>query len=367
MILPHPTEIPTHSCRVPDKRPSRRVILCLFLAIFSLLLLAAVFLYPLLRPCSATHHFSSTLSFLYILQDQDFSSLAHLEPMPDVIVTDATTDGTYATLISPQQAQAIADAGARLVCYLSVGEAEDYRDYWAPGWSTGAVSPPDWLGPENPDWPGNFKVKYWVDSWLDDILAPQISVFASAGCRGLYLDIVDAFWFWGDPVGDSGDKDEASLDVRAAQMQRLILDIALLFEAAQLDLGLSVDAAVFPQNGVAIFDNLTSADAAALLAAVTGWGFESLFGGDSLVSADARDDRAYRSQAVLEIVAEKPSLLVFDVEYTQQSALSGWRRILSCRRAAALLGDTQAAVGVYWAAADASLATVEAQPRCNWC
>ncbi|TAN37800.1 MAG: hypothetical protein EPN23_04615 [Verrucomicrobia bacterium] len=42
--------------------------------------------------------------------------------------------------------------------YLSIGEAGDYRGYWEKEWS---AQPPTWLGAENPDWKGNFKVRYW--------------------------------------------------------------------------------------------------------------------------------------------------------------------------------------------------------------
>ena len=35
-----------------------------------------------------------------------------------------------------------------------------YYVYWQPEWKD---APPSFLGPENPDWPENFKVRYWQE------------------------------------------------------------------------------------------------------------------------------------------------------------------------------------------------------------
>ena len=44
-------------------------------------------------------------------------------------------------------------AERRVGCYMSIGEAEDYRYYWEDDW---AENSPAWLGGENPDWEGNY-------------------------------------------------------------------------------------------------------------------------------------------------------------------------------------------------------------------
>lgn len=86
------------------------------------------------------------------------------------------------------------DGGARLVlAYLSIGEAEDYRSYWQRGWQ---VSPPAWLGAENPDWPGNYAVQYWDPQWQRLIMGTPdayLDRIVAAGFDGLYLDRIDAF------------------------------------------------------------------------------------------------------------------------------------------------------------------------------
>jgi len=80
--------------------------------------------------------------------------------------------------------------GERLVlAYLSIGEAEDYRADWSPSW---ALRPPAWLGDENPDWPGNYAVRYWDPEWQAIVFA-RLDGLIAAGFDGVYLDKVDAF------------------------------------------------------------------------------------------------------------------------------------------------------------------------------
>lgn len=89
------------------------------------------------------------------------------------------------------------NGGKRLViCYLSIGEAEDYRYYWQSGWST---NPPSWLDKENPDWEGNYEVRYWDPEWQAIITGNEscyLKKIMDAGFDGVYLDIIDAFEYW---------------------------------------------------------------------------------------------------------------------------------------------------------------------------
>jgi cysteinyl-tRNA synthetase len=79
---------------------------------------------------------------------------------------------------------------------LSIGEAEDYRYYWQTDWRTGN---PSWIAEENPDWEGNYKVKYWEPEWQDIIYGNNNSYLIrilGAGFDGVYLDIIDAFEYF---------------------------------------------------------------------------------------------------------------------------------------------------------------------------
>ena len=90
--------------------------------------------------------------------------------------------------------------GRAVLAYLSIGEAEDYRDYWKKEWDADHDGRPDkrapsWLCGENPEWKGNYKVRYWDDAWQRLILA-TVDAIVQAGFDGVYLDIVDGFEFF---------------------------------------------------------------------------------------------------------------------------------------------------------------------------
>jgi cysteinyl-tRNA synthetase len=90
-----------------------------------------------------------------------------------------------------------ANGGSRLViAYMSIGEAENYRYYWQPEWNT---NPPSWLAGENPEWQGNFKVRYWDPTWQSIIFgndSSYVKKILDAGFDGVYLDIIDAYEYF---------------------------------------------------------------------------------------------------------------------------------------------------------------------------
>ena len=60
-------------------------------------------------------------------------------------------------------------------------------------------SPPSWLAGENPDWPGNYKVRYWNTDWQKIIFGEgdsYLGLILDAGFDGVYLDIIDAFEYF---------------------------------------------------------------------------------------------------------------------------------------------------------------------------
>ncbi|TES92874.1 MAG: hypothetical protein E3J87_03735 [Candidatus Cloacimonadota bacterium] len=89
------------------------------------------------------------------------------------------------------------NGGSRqVIAYMSIGEAEDYRYYWQTEWET---NPPSWLAEENPNWQGNYKVRYWKNDWQDIIFGNDDSYLKKildAGFDGVYLDIIDAFEYF---------------------------------------------------------------------------------------------------------------------------------------------------------------------------
>ena len=79
---------------------------------------------------------------------------------------------------------------------MSIGEAEDYRYYWQSEWNS---NPPSWLDNEDPNWPGNYFVQYWNESWQNIIFGSDESYLdkiINTGFDGVYLDIIDAFEYF---------------------------------------------------------------------------------------------------------------------------------------------------------------------------
>lgn len=145
-------------------------------------------------------------SFTYVLQaDAKFKPKATAVQVlrncdRDWLILDAAYDGTIRWTRSDLNAIRSGKPNRKIVCYLSIGEAETYRPYWRNLWDAnkdGKPDPaaPDWLNIENPDWEGNYKVRYWMPGW-QNIIMPEVDRIMSQGFDGLYLDIVDAFEFY---------------------------------------------------------------------------------------------------------------------------------------------------------------------------
>ena len=115
----------------------------------------------------------------------------------DILIIDAFHDGEMLTGEEVASLKVKSNGGSRLVIsYLSIGEAEDYRYYWKEDWSG---EPPSWLEKENPDWKGNYRVRYWEAEWQDIIFGSSDSYLdriLSSGFDGVYLDIIDAFEYY---------------------------------------------------------------------------------------------------------------------------------------------------------------------------
>ena len=103
-----------------------------------------------------------------------------------------------------------ASGSPRLVlAYLSIGEAEDYRPYWNPAWRQEA---PEWMGASNPNWRGNYPVKYWHPQWREILLGfgGYVDILLAQGFDGFYLDRVDVYEKWGPTGSGPGDREESA-------------------------------------------------------------------------------------------------------------------------------------------------------------
>ncbi len=116
----------------------------------------------------------------------------------DVVIIDLFFDGTEN--FTPDDVASLKvkanTAGRLVIAYMSIGEAENYRYYWKTEWEN---TRPSWLAGENPDWPGNYKVRYWDENWQNIIYGNDDSYLKriiDTGFDGVYLDIIDAFEYF---------------------------------------------------------------------------------------------------------------------------------------------------------------------------
>jgi cysteinyl-tRNA synthetase len=146
--------------------------------------------------------------WVYWLQEPDLVELSHSNA--NIFVIDYSHDGTEEGAFTPADLQTLQTNGAgtrTVLAYMSIGEAEDYRFYWQEGWKQGN---PLWLDEVNPDWAGNFKVRYWDQDWQRVIFGSPMSYvdkLLEAGFDGAYLDIIDAYAHYADQGRQSAESE----------------------------------------------------------------------------------------------------------------------------------------------------------------
>lgn len=189
-------------------------------------------------PAVRSEALAEVKSWGYQLQDLDVAKAVRAPH--DLLVVDEMLhgQGTERRGLTLSALRRKPDGGRRIVlAYLSIGEAESYRAYWRADWtrpspeSTGerrtdllsigatparAVTPatagnkivpvrvptsaaPAWLGRENPEWRGNYAVRYWHPEWRSLLTGSQqaaIDRLIAAGFDGVYLDRADVYSQW---------------------------------------------------------------------------------------------------------------------------------------------------------------------------
>jgi cysteinyl-tRNA synthetase len=196
----------------------------------------------------------SVQNFLYQLQRADPDRIG--DTAFDLAVVTLSTTGN-----SPKVIPALKNSpgGPKIVlCYMSIGQSENYRWYWQPEW---IENPPEWLDVPDGVWAGDHWVRYWDPEWqriiygtpesyLDQILA--------IGFDGVYLDRVDAYWYYQDQGRDSV----------AREMVDFILDFTEYARKKHPGFG------VFPQNAEELGVRFPD-----FMEAMTGIGVEDLYYG----------------------------------------------------------------------------------------
>ena len=145
---------------------------------------------------------------MYVLQGVDPTQVA-AAPF-DVKVVDIYNDS--GALHTTQQVGQMGGGpgSALLLGYFSIGEAEVYRDYFN-------TIPQAALGPENPQWQGNYEVAFWTPEWRAVATAYLDKVIAQ-GYDGIYFDVVDEYqlnWAQTNAPGGAAGAEQAMADLVA--------------------------------------------------------------------------------------------------------------------------------------------------------
>jgi cysteinyl-tRNA synthetase len=216
---------------------------------------ALLLLNILLAACApAEPDWLSVQDFVYQLQRARPECIG--ETAFDLVVVSIAATGN-----SPEVIPALKNSpgGRKIVlCYMSIGQAENYRWYWQPEWPE---DPPEWLDEADTVWAGDYWVNYWHPEWQKIIYGTPESYLdrlLEFGFDGVYLDRVDAYWYY----------QELGRETAAREMVDFILDFTEYAREKRPGFG------VFPQNAEEL--GLMFPD---YMDAMTGIGVEDLYYG----------------------------------------------------------------------------------------
>lgn len=262
---------------------------------------------------------SNPVSFTYILQTDSFAktknaAVAQLkESGRDWIVLDAVFAGKTPWEKADLDAIRSGKAGRKVVAYLSIGEAEDYRPYWKSEWVSNGkrtAAAPVWLGIENPEWKGNYQVKYWNVDWQELILA-AIDDAMSRGFDGVYLDIVDGFETY--EQGDDGYLDDRmNPETKQTYRRDMVGWVKAIAARARAK---NPAALVIPQNGSQLVAHMDFVEV------ISAQGIEDLFTNGNKLQPKSHTDEIL-SHLKLLASAKKPVLLIEYPKTLEGQALS---------------------------------------------
>ncbi len=243
-------------------------------------------------------------TWAYQLQGMNISQIA-ADTSFGLVIIDYSSDGTDAEKFSPTQIAQIKVSGKKVISYISIGEAEDYRYYWQSSWST---TPPSWLGPENPNWAGNYKVKFWDPAW-QNIVFSYVDTIINQGFDGIYMDIIDGYYYW---MVENPQQQYAD-----TLMMQFVKNIRNHVDSVTGN----TDFIMIPQNAEDIINsiNVSVPQKSAYFNAVNATGIEDVFCYGDLDEDNPYSPDAYRIGQLQEWQSNNKQ--VFSIEYLTQTTL----------------------------------------------
>ncbi|MGZ8893011.1 MAG: endo alpha-1,4 polygalactosaminidase, partial [Halobacteriota archaeon] len=243
-------------------------------------------------------------SWLYHLGDIDNNKAKEIGNLKvDLIVIDYATSDLDG--VRPYRSEELATMRGSnkkfILSYISIGEAEDYRPYWQSKWN---YNPPSFLSASNPEWPDNYKVKYWEKDW-QDIIFKYVDDIVKVGFNGLYMDIVDGFQYWEEVAPHTG------IDYQQ-EMANFVAAIRARAETALARIGDKRKFVLIGQNGEELITN------AKYLSAIDGIAKEDLrfyYSNESESSFDVVPNEWFENSRLYLEMAKAKEIEVLVVEY----------------------------------------------------
>jgi len=258
----------------------------------------------LLTACAAAPEFvpvvpeKSLRSFAYVIDGAQIEAIANSNF--DACIIDYSFDGTEAGKYTNEQISRLKNNQILPIAYLSIGEAEDYRFYWNNVWYNDA---PAWLGQENPNWAGNYSVKFWHEDW-QTIIFEYIDKIIEQGFEALMLDKVDIYYDWFETY------ELLSEEESAARMIQFVDAISTYIKEIK---GMDYFQ-ILTQNALEIFDFDTENQ---LQQAIWGVAIEELFYLNDGSETDEQE-RQYRLERLEQLQSLEKTILVTDYVYPLQ-------------------------------------------------
>ena len=262
---------------------------------------------------------SNPASFAYILQADSFAktksaAVAQLkESGRDWIVLDAAFADDTPWEQEDLDTIRSGKAGRKVVAYLSIGEAEEYRPYWQSEWVSNGkrtADAPVWLGIENPEWKGNYQVKYWNADW-QKLMLPAIDDAMAHGFDGVYLDVVDGFETY-EQGADGYLDDRMNPDTKQTYRRDMVDWVKAIAARARAK---NPAALVIPQNGSQL---VVDKD---FIEVINAQGIEDLFTNGKKLQPASHTDEILDNLKLL-ASAKKPVLLIEYPKTPERHALS---------------------------------------------
>lgn len=225
-------------------------------------------------------------TFRYQLHGYDQRSIKRIKESRNTlwVIDEAKTSETLFSQDEINQFQSNANV---MISYVSLGEAEEYRSYFA-------TFPQELIVGENPNWPGNYSIRFWRKQW-SEIVDSRIKKMIETGYDGVIYDVVDAFDLYKEKK------------LYAKRMADLIWQTSINAKKLKSDFHIII------QNASSLFVHLDDADKIKLLQIISGATIESVFYTKNSTSLNVSPVVA---SYINELKASKK--WVFSIEYLQE-------------------------------------------------